>query len=44
MTGKWEGKEDQKEFEFDLAGKIKGIMNLEFKGWPNIAKRIELDL
>ena len=44
MIGRWEKENDQKEFEFDLTGKIKGMMDLQFQNWPNIAKRIEINL
>ena len=46
MEGQWryEGSLKMQYFEFDLFDKIKGKMELNFRGWPNIKKRIQLDL
>ena len=43
-TWKYEDSDTEKHFEFDLSGKIKGKMKLDFRDWPKIEERIELDL
>ena len=46
MQGNWkyEDSDTEQHFEFDLTGQIKGKMKLDFRDWPKIAERIELDL
>ena len=46
MQGKWKyvDSDTEQHFEFDLTGKIRGNMKLDFRDWPKIEERIELDL